>query len=35
MSEILEIASDEAGHTGPDLLHKDQRVFAFSSVAIC
>jgi hypothetical protein len=34
MSEILEVACDEAGHTGPDLLHKDQRMFAFSSVAI-
>jgi hypothetical protein len=34
MSEILEISCDEAGHTGPDLLQKDQRMFAFSSVAI-
>jgi hypothetical protein len=34
MSEILEISCDEAGHTGPDLLQKDQRIFAFSSVAI-
>jgi hypothetical protein len=34
MSHILEIACDEAGHTGPDLLQKDQRMFAFSSVAI-
>lgn len=34
MSDILDIACDEAGHTGPDLLHKDQRFFAFSSVAI-
>ncbi len=34
MPEILEIACDEAGHTGPDLLHKDQRMFAFSSVAV-
>ena len=34
MSEILEIACDEAGHTGPDLLDKDQRMFAFASVAI-
>jgi Protein of unknown function (DUF3800) len=34
MSDILEIACDEAGHTGPDLLQKDQRMFAFSSVAI-
>ncbi|WP_315744331.1 MULTISPECIES: DUF3800 domain-containing protein [unclassified Bradyrhizobium] len=33
MAEILEIACDEAGHTGPDLLHKDQRMFAFASVA--
>jgi hypothetical protein len=34
MSDILEISCDEAGHTGPDLLQKDQQVFAFSSVAI-
>jgi hypothetical protein len=34
MSDILEIACDEAGHTGPDLLQKDQRMFAFSSVAL-
>lgn len=34
MSDILEIACDEAGHTGPDLLQKDQRIFAFGSVAI-
>lgn len=26
------IACDEAGHTGPDLLAKDQRYFAFASV---
>src|SRR5712671_1014532 len=34
MSEVLDVACDEAGHTGPDLLQKDQRMFAFSSVAI-
>jgi hypothetical protein len=34
MSEILDISCDEAGHTGPDLLNKDQRHFAFASVAI-
>jgi hypothetical protein len=34
MTDILEIACDEAGHTGPDLLQKDQRMFAFASVAI-
>lgn len=28
------IACDEAGHTGPDLLAKDQRYFAFASVKI-
>lgn len=28
------IACDEAGHTGPDLLAKDQRYFAFASVHI-
>jgi hypothetical protein len=30
----LDIACDEAGHTGPDLLHKDQRYFAYASVAV-
>jgi hypothetical protein len=34
MSAILEVSCDEAGHTGPDLLQEDQRMFAFSSVAI-
>lgn len=34
MSEILDIACDESGHTGPDLLHKDQRYFAYASIAI-
>jgi hypothetical protein len=34
MSEILEISCDEAGHTGPDLLDKDQRMFAFASVVV-
>ncbi len=34
MSAILDIACDEAGHTGPDLLHPDQRMFAYGSVAI-
>jgi hypothetical protein len=34
MPEILDVSCDEAGHTGPDLLQKDQRMFAFSSVAI-
>ena len=34
MAEILDISCDEAGHTGPDLLHKDQRYFAFASIAI-
>lgn len=28
------IACDEAGHTGPDLLAKDQRFFAFASVNV-
>lgn len=28
------LACDEAGHTGPDLLAKDQRYFAFASVNI-
>lgn len=34
IGEILDISCDEAGHTGPDLLHKDQRYFAFASIAI-
>jgi hypothetical protein len=34
MTEILEIASDESGHTGPNLLQRDQRHFAYASVAI-
>lgn len=34
MNEILDIACDESGHTGPDLLQKDQRYFAYASVAI-
>jgi len=34
MTDILDIACDESGHTGPDLLHKDQRYFAYASVAI-
>ena len=34
MNPILDIACDEAGHTGPELLDKDQRYFAYASVAI-
>jgi hypothetical protein len=34
MSDILEIACDESGYTGPDLLQKDQRFFAYASVEI-
>jgi hypothetical protein len=34
MNGGLDIACDEAGHTGPDLLDKDQRYFAYASVAI-
>ena len=34
MSDILDVSCDEAGHTGPDLLQKDQRIFSFSSVAV-
>lgn len=30
----MEIFCDEAGHTGPDLLNKDQPVFAYASLAI-
>jgi len=34
MTEILEISCDEAGHTGPDLLQPEQRLFGFGSVSI-
>jgi Protein of unknown function (DUF3800) len=34
MTEILDIACDESGYTGPDLLNKDQRFFAYASIAI-
>ena len=34
MTKPLTIACDEAGHTGPDLLHPEQRFFGFGSVAI-
>jgi hypothetical protein len=34
MSAFLEIACDEAGHTGPDLLERNQRYFGFGSVAV-
>jgi hypothetical protein len=34
MTDILEIACDEAGHTGPELLDRDQRYFAYGSVAL-
>jgi hypothetical protein len=34
MTAILEIACDESGHTGSNLLQKDQRYFAYASVAI-
>jgi Protein of unknown function (DUF3800) len=34
MSDALTISCDEAGHTGPDLLHPEQRYFGFGSVAI-
>jgi hypothetical protein len=34
MTEILSVACDEAGHTGPDLLAPNQRCFGFASVAV-
>lgn len=34
MTDILDIACDESGFTGPDLLAKDQRYFAFASVSV-
>lgn len=34
MTDILDIACDESGHTGPDLLQRHQRYFAYASVAI-
>jgi hypothetical protein len=33
-ADILDIACDESGHTGPHLLQRDQRIFAFSSVEL-
>jgi hypothetical protein len=34
MTGPLTISCDEAGHTGPDLLHPQQRYFGFGSIAI-
>ncbi len=34
ITKRLQISCDEAGHTGPDLLHPGQRFFGFGSVAI-
>jgi len=34
MTDPLTISCDEAGHTGPDLLHPEQRYFGFASIAI-
>jgi hypothetical protein len=34
VADVLDIVCDEAGHTGPDLLAKDQRIFSFSSVEL-
>jgi hypothetical protein len=34
ITKQLQISCDEAGHTGPDLLHPDQRFFGFGSVAV-
>jgi hypothetical protein len=34
VADILDIACDEAGYTGPDLLARDQRVFSFSSIEL-
>ena len=34
LTEALDIGCDEAGFTGSDLLAKDQRFFAFASVAV-
>jgi hypothetical protein len=34
MTKILNISCDEAGHTGPDLLQKEQRYFAYGSVSV-
>jgi len=34
MTEVLDIGCDEAGFTGSDLLARDQRFFAFASVAV-
>lgn len=32
MTKVLEIACDEGGYTGPDLLNRDQRYFTYASV---
>jgi hypothetical protein len=34
MDDILDVSCDEAGHTGPGLLDRDQRYFGFASVAL-
>jgi hypothetical protein len=34
MDKILEIACDESGHTGPNLLQPDQNYFAYASINI-
>lgn len=34
MDTVLEISCDEAGHTGPQLLNRDQRYFGYASVAV-
>lgn len=34
MTEVLDIACDEAGYTGADLLNLDQRYFGFGSVCV-
>src|SRR5947209_6946258 len=34
MPSVLQISCDEAGHTGPDLLHAEQAYFGFGSVSI-
>jgi hypothetical protein len=32
--KILRVACDESGHTGPDLLHEEQRYFGYGSITL-
>lgn len=32
--DVLHVSCDEAGYTGPDLLHNEQPFFSYASIAI-